>query len=414
MLLQCSNCAGSVTANDGAIRRGVVLCDYCHTALRITKSSVEIYKKQFLECNPPDGIKVERGAKGAKLFAPVKYIEGGIISRREARALWKGVLVLGLLSVVSFGLFCFPAFFILFIWMFTFSDTHMLLQDGMLEVPLPPNYETPVADIQQLYVTVNQVVWEEGSRTLYNLFALKKDGTRAFLHGSFISLEAALYAEEWLEIELGIFNLPVYGDSQTRSLDVVIRSTQSDEQTICYACTAPLPVTTAVRQKGYLTCVYCRTITLLYTTQDSHKLILGRPNPEKMIYRVRTRGQFAGVLQKKDKQVVLLLSENKIKEVPFNNILTGKEVERFGIQEILVPSPLSLGDWFSGKRLARFEQVVAYSRSTIKQDYLNNIAQYTVRGQIGGKQYPIIPNMEDLHEAAFVVETLNNFLESHL
>jgi len=431
MILQCTNCGGSVTANDQAILRGVVTCDYCHTALRVTKSGIETYKKRLLNRRPPKGIKIKHRKTETKLIVPMQQegapISGPIVGKR-AWLLYGGPLAAGLLScsvfgfdVLSYQLTCSVMLFVFLGLLFTLAPKpFILLRDGILQVPYAFSREklkTPFIHIKQLYVTVNQL-GGKSPRTQYNLFALKKDGTRVRLYSNFASLEAALYVEEWLEIELDIFDLPVYGDLETGTAEVVAFQAQPDEQMICYVCTAPLHITTAVRQQGYLTCAYCHTITLLYT-DDSHKLILGQPQPEKMAHRLLVRGQFAGVLQKKDRQASLLLSGNKISGARFNRTLTGKTVKRFGIREIFVPRELGVKDWLSGEVMSQYEQALAYShdaglrnRPLDMVDYAFNSVQYMLLGQIETKMYPLIPAIEDLQEAAFIVVTLNDFLES--
>ena len=431
MLLQCSNCAGSVTANDEAIRRGVVLCDYCHTALRINETGRETYKKQLLKHRPPHDIEIKRSRNAIKICIPMQ-IQGTRIP-----VLFGGRFIFVLVVTLLIGLFSWTVlelrgqllfgpmviFFLAAGPMLSTTKPYILLKDNLLQIPVPlspRSINTPIADIKQLYVTVNRLSDQVGNRTQYNLFALKKDGSRTRLYGDFESLNAALYVEEWLEIKLNIFDLPVYGDTKTTIKEVAASQSQSDDPTICYACTAPLKFSTAVREQGYITCAYCHTITLLYT-KDSHKLILGQPIPEKMIYRVVVRRQFAGVLNKKEKQAVLLLSHNKIKEAPFNKTLSGKVVKRFGIRKVFVPRNVSVKDWFSGKAIAQYEEALGYSHDAglanvpmNMLDYVENTVSYVVTGQIGSDHYSLIPNVADLPEAAYIVETLNNFLVTHL
>ena len=182
MILQCSNCGGSVTANGEDIRRSVVVCEYCHTALRIIETGIEVYKKRYLNRKPPKGIDIKRTKKETKIIIPIGY---RVLFGKRALFVLLGTLVMGLISW-AIGLrgqllFAPPALFLLILGLMLSTTPYMLLQDGVLQIPIPyspQNHRTAVAEIKQLYVTANKLIQGKTSRTQYNLFALKKDGAR--------------------------------------------------------------------------------------------------------------------------------------------------------------------------------------------------------------------------------------------
>ena len=60
-----------MTADDQSIIRGVVNCDYCTTALRVTDAGIKAYKEQVLERLPPNNIRVDRKHSGLRIYIPV-------------------------------------------------------------------------------------------------------------------------------------------------------------------------------------------------------------------------------------------------------------------------------------------------------------------------------------------------------
>jgi hypothetical protein len=68
--------------------------------------------------------------------------------------------------------------------------------------------------MKQLYSVVARVRTAAGypPYASCNVCPLNEDGRRAILMSGLESEEAALYIEEILEVELGVFGLPVYGD----------------------------------------------------------------------------------------------------------------------------------------------------------------------------------------------------------
>ena len=232
-----------------------------------------------------------------------------------------------------------------------------------------------------------------------------------------------MYVEELLEIEVEIFNLPVYGDTQVDVKEAVDLQQQPDEQITCYACAASLLITASARKEGYIGCKYCHTITLLYT-QAEHMLPLGQLEPKQMQYKVASKGERAGVLHKGSNQVVLALMGRKIIKSPYNSSAQGELVSRIGIQKIPISTDLNLEDYLrgilSGDIVNQLDQELAYSEQTDFADepiYMRDIlakgsVKYIIVAQIANKMQLLIPNIEDLSEGAIIVTLLNNYLES--
>lgn len=461
MILQCSNCAGNVTADEQAIRRGVVQCNYCTAILRVTTTGIETYKEQVLERLPPDNIRVDRNHSGIRIFIPILASNNGISRLGQPIGAWiwipwvAALLTLLTLPIVMYLLanllipssgkgflticlspICLSvgAVFLLLSYIGAEKHPHFFVGDGVLEKPrefIGQNNKLPINKIQQLYVTSNriQVIDEEPTASI-NLFALMEDGKRISVFKNFPSLEAALYVEELLEIEADIFNLPVYGDAQVDAKSVADFQQQVDEQTICYACAAPLKITLATRKKGYIHCAYCQTITLLYTQAD-HKLILGQPDPNQMQYEVASKDKLAGVLHKESKQVVLVLKGRVIAQAPLHPTVQGKVVSQIGIQQVPTSANTNLDavnvvkgfslvkDIFGGKLINQLDEKLAYSEdSTLGnkpiniQEHLAETIKYSIVAQIDNKMHLLLPNIEDLAEGAVIVTTLNNYLET--
>lgn len=462
MILQCSNCAGSVTADDQAIRRGVVACNYCTTFLRVTTTGIETYKEQVLERLPPDNIRVDRNHSGVRIIIPTLTSSNGISRLGQPIGAWVWIpwvaalltlitvpiviYLLGNLLIPSGGkgflTICLSpiclsagAVFLLLSYIGAEKHPHFFVGGGVLEKPrefFGQNNKLPINKIQQLYVTSNRIRFiDEEPATSFNLFALMDDGKRISVFKKFPSLEAALYVEELLEIEADIFNLPIYGDAQVDAKKVVDFQQQVDEQTVCYACTAPLKITLSTRKKGYIYCEYCQTITLLYTQAD-HKLILGQPDPNQMVYEVVSKDKLAGVLHKESKEVVLVLKERMIAKAPFNPTVRGKMVSQIGIQQVPISANTNLDavnvvkDTFNlvkgvvgGKLINQLDEKLAYSEdSTLGnkpiniQEHLAETIKYSMVAQIDNKMHLLIPNIEDFAEGAVIVTTLNNYLET--
>jgi hypothetical protein len=114
----------------------------------------------------------------------------------------------------------------------------------------------------------------------YSIYALKQDGKRIPLMLQISDQDAAFYLEEALEIGIGLFHLPVYGDqSLPRDLKTVTKiipdPKPAPEPLNCKCCGAPLPMPDSPL-KGYLVCEHCHVLSLLYGA-GSDKPVLGLP-----------------------------------------------------------------------------------------------------------------------------------------
>ena len=433
MILQCRICAGNITADEEAINKGIVTCDYCQTVLQVTDQGLEAYKKQILDREPPDNIKVKRKGTELKIIVPVE-IKGSKLRSRIERAASVAILFVTIATGIfvrvlfasneyALSLSCFAMLFVFFPLTYFFSEAnpYLHLHEGFLLSYMPgllrTSHKIPIPEIKQFYVTTNRVQQYDVIRTQHSLFLINKDGERKQIFGDFPSVYGALFVEELLEIELDIFNLPVLGDTQISTADVVAFQNKPDETIDCYACAAPIQINPHVRQRGYITCSYCHTITLFYI-QESHKPILGQPDLERMMYKVVRHPEQAGVLRNKGKERkgVLLLKGNLVARLPMKPELQGMKINKFGIREI--PHNASLKDIFSGKVFKELEQHLAYTTGSDDsnivnvEERMNYRFYYTIIGQIEDINYALIPQLENLREAAYIVTMLNDYLDN--
>ncbi len=443
MILQCTQCAGSVTAESDAIRKGVVSCNYCQTQLRITQTGIEKYKKQVLERTPPDKMQVKRRPNHLQILIP--SLNSTVRMRGEQTPEWFRLTNIVALSIIgggsllfiiigfalgapSLGIAFIPMTLIaaLFVWLFMLfigsaPHPHINVKDGQLQVPTTmPGQKNkfPLEEITQLYVTtVRTRLPDTLSQAVYNLFVLTKDGKRHLAYNGFSSVEGALFVEELLEIELDIFDLPVYGEADELEGETAVTSSSHEQTVDCYACTNPMTVTPAARHNGFIECTHCQTITLLYT-QNDHQLILGTPSPQQLTYLTAFKNERAGVKHKTTKETILLLKDGVLIKSAHNAVYKGKKITRFGFKKLTkTADEINLADIFSGKLIERYQDLTAYSQNTIDNassiemaDILLSEITFVVMGQMDGKMKPLIYEIESLEEAAHIITVLNNYL----
>ena len=136
--------------------------------------------------------------------------------------------------------------------------------------------------VRQIYSTFTRVVTRNPNEHFdqYMVFALTNAGERVFLIGPLDSAESALYIEEQIEAELGIFELPVYGNADLpRREDEPLPVSPQEARlggTACESCGAEMTVTPEERKRGFSICRHCGSLRLLYEP-GSEKPILGIP-----------------------------------------------------------------------------------------------------------------------------------------
>lgn len=288
--LNCTQCGAALQVSDADVRVGVTTCNFCGTLLHLTEKGTAEYQDELRQRQPPQGVTIKRGEAGEFTIA-AKITGGG--EDTEVRSVGKTafIIILIVTLAVGIGVFIFAqdtdsplgwalgaAFVTFFAGLFVGSNgkPSVIIKDGIVTTELPMNWdhkETPLSDIKQLYTTTKQL---GQLMTLHDIYALRNDGKRFRLYGSFAESDVALYIEEMLEIEMGIFNLPVFGetiDMPQSTSGVIIESLDP-----CANCGAELNLTSEAQRRGFITCQFCSTVTLLYAP-DSEKPLLGLPDP---------------------------------------------------------------------------------------------------------------------------------------
>ena len=302
-------------------------CTHCSTILRITQQGVQEYRDSIPQRQPPSGVVVERKASGNLSINVPRTWHLYILPKRLTFlalliGLGLGILITSLwllvviLSATSGGthtanLDCaiLPPMFVVFASVVvTYSVMVGLrknlpalrLENGIIYA-LPTEQTVDGKDVRQIYTAVTIFRDPSDSRLLplVGVYVLTKDDKRIRLLGPLISEEVALYVEEILEMELGIFNLPVYGDQAIpgQPRDVIPESPTppaSVEGIQCEGCAAQLHETPKDRRHGYVVCKYCNGVTLIYDPGTS-KPILGLPKLNSPIFHYRLTKTHTGL-----------------------------------------------------------------------------------------------------------------------
>ncbi|MBN2086239.1 MAG: hypothetical protein JW748_13550 [Anaerolineales bacterium] len=312
LTIHCSMCGANISPDDSAIRRGVVTCTHCSTVQRVTESGTRKTGRDSAVSAAPEGVQIVRGRQGGLTITGRRTRQGVVLNPPEIKrgaliGLVIGIAVTAVSALVAVPLMILfgwgmagiiiPALFLEFLPVTFFSALIAIfavagrqqnlppleLRDGAL---FPKTYGAkPVAvrDIRQLYSTTTRVLIRKPDEYIdqYMVFALTNAGERVFLIGPLDSAENALYIEEQIEEELGIFELPVYGNPELpkredESLPVSPRQAPSGAA-VCESCGAEIAITRAESKRGFSVCRHCGSLRLLYEP-GSAKPVLGIPD----------------------------------------------------------------------------------------------------------------------------------------
>ena len=366
MILQCTNCAGSVSAEETDIKKGYVVCGYCQCGLRISHSEVKNYEEAFNNLQPPEGILVDRSKGYLKLQIPMLGGPNGSTLRT------------------------------------------VTLKDGIIKRHREFLVRTtfPVKDIKQLYLTVNTIDMQGEDTQSINLYALMHDSQRLVIFWNFLNIESALYIEELFEIEIGILDLPVYGDLFTGMEQT--KSSSSSGKLSCFACAAPLTINKDVKLRGFVECEYCQTITLLLTMPE-YQEILGKPTDDLLQYRPEaTENGLTIFLKNRRKKKLLTVQGQQITYCSELDTRKTQLVTEFGLKKVLVPKKFNL----LGVKgfVDRLEQTMAYSENTkiedVAVDVVDHILKFEVVGMVNGESKTLIKNIDNIAEAVLIISKL--------
>lgn len=361
--ITCAMCGGQVEPDDLALRRELVICPYCSTLNRITQIGTKKSAESIQDRQIPEEVKIERNGKGQSLF----YVKGQRYFPPKTVLMWFSLIcvVMGICLVVYlfpngiqsldtlppldaigfiFTLACVfgvPPLFIAFLFGLSILGqlkSHMPPVKLEGDILFPSDnvaywgkiFPTPVKEIRQIYTVARRnpnhsINFDKSTqlsrnsnfyRDSFSVYALTLDGKRIPLIDHIFDEEIALYIEELLEVETGIFNLPVYGDPNLpRDIKTKTPSESLKKPELvnlnCKSCGAPLSFHYDTPQKGYLVCQYCHVLTLLYTPENKPVLGLSELNSPTSQFKLEKRGDLLKIHPRnpKSRNQILLLSK---------------------------------------------------------------------------------------------------------
>jgi DNA-directed RNA polymerase subunit RPC12/RpoP len=312
LTIHCSMCGANIAPADQAIRRGVVTCEYCSTIQRISASGTRKTDRASAALTAPEGVQIVRGRQGSLTITGRRTRQGVVVNPPETK---RGALIgLGIgAAITAVGALVSVPFMILFGWdmagiivpalILQFLPVTFIaaviaifvvawrqqnlppleLRDKTLFPKMYGSKPVAIGDIRQLYSTTTRVLVRRPDEYIaqYMVFALTNAGERIFLLGPLDSAESALYIEEQIEAELGIFELPVYGNPDLPKQEGAALPVSPLEAGLggitCQSCGAEMAVTPAEKKRGFSACRHCGSLLLLYEP-GSAKPILGIPD----------------------------------------------------------------------------------------------------------------------------------------
>lgn len=440
MIVQCLICNASNPIEDINFEEGIITCSYCQTVIQFSDLGLDAYKSKFLHQSPPNRIRVNHTNSGVKIIIP--------ISTGQQREAWHPIMIatFPLTLILAQGFFYFLAknyltqtgseplwlvslcflpvsslvavFALIIIGLFTnLHSSHINLQNHLLHVPksamIPKHNTLSVNNIRQLYVTANQIGAQAGQQDWYSLYALMENGSRRPIFIPFKQLESALYVEALLEIKLGIFNLPVLGEAEAAPAGVAFTAKEETGSPLCFACTAPLMLSTQHRKQGYVICAACQTITLLYK-QGQQDLILGTPDPQETDFELFINNEFAIVKRRESEETVLMLKGKRVMQCT-NITVQHKQITQLSIRK--TTDGKTIKELLSGNTFEPVAEALSISNSTADDEplepaqlLLSNF-QFTIFGNIDNVFVPLFISVESIAEAAYLALSLNAYLE---
>lgn len=354
--LNCSMCNGHIEPDDLAIRRRIVTCPYCATINRIVPTGTEKITEPIPEQFVPETVKIERPVPGDLLVHVDKTEISSTLNAVEKTTIYMGLINNSLKWLFVFlivgGLVAESIKFLLksdpaaqanlsAIWSVVFYSGSLILAGMALAFviqklkrlsTLPPlrlegGYVYPASaaaepikltHIRQIFATFTKiepakprdehdVVLEP---IIYStVFALTQTNERISLIGPLNREEVALYIEEFLESELGLFNFPVLGEHGDEAPPYTKGKTIPTQNYTysfpCFSCDAILQRTEEKDKRGYVVCEYCLSLTLLYKP-DSPLPVLGLPDVFAPTLQIKLKEKAAkwGLIEKVNGEVV--------------------------------------------------------------------------------------------------------------
>ncbi|GEM_PF-4210580 len=416
MTLNCTQCGAPLQPTDAQIRSNIMTCNFCGTVLHLVEDGLEKYQNDLVQRKPPADVTVKRYKDGG-ISIKAKLTEMGNDTQNRGQVSRSALYIIlgatGLAGIVTlvftgdFGLAIIAVFsaFIAGLFLATSGKPAIIIRQGVLETQAATNWNhrfTPIEKIRQLYIST-QSFGDFG--TTHYIYALLDNGNRIRVYGGFDDPEVAFYVEELLEVEMGLFNLPVFGDAPitaTQDNNVALEADIVIPEN-CANCGAPLGVTAQQQQRGFITCNFCSTITLLYA-KDADKPLLGLlsiddPNLQFSITETDTS------LTITDAKQELNIANGQLMGVSGNPEFFIKQVKQTGTE-------FELGEMFD--RLKNIEQRMAYSDqvdfsgndSEKKQqvmDWLFGDTEFQIVAKSNESESVILDGINDPREATMIL-----------
>jgi hypothetical protein len=449
LTIHCSMCGANIEPDDPAIRSGVVTCSHCSTVQRITEDGTRKTGGVAAEAAAPEGVQIVRGGRGGLTITARRTQQGVVLNPPEIK---RGALIgLGIgIAVTAAGALVSVPLVIIFGWaMLGIILPALLLQflpvaffGGLIAIfvlaarqknlpPLdlrgktlfPKEYGSkPVAAdaVRQIYSTCTRVVTRNPNENFnqYMVFALTNAGERVFLIGPLASAESALYIEERIEEELGIFELPVYGDPdlprrEGESLPVSPREAPLGGAG-CDSCGAEITITPEGRKRGFSVCRHCGSLRLLYEP-GSEKPILGIPDAggRDSQYAVTVKSGETIIASRRSADPVLRIAEGKIQILTpglAKDAIEAAGIKKFAVKETGWTSTRKLDAGGMAAGVQALKEAMSYSGEVDPAKLLfGKVAgdTYSISGTLStGKEIRLLAGIRDLGEAFFLKRTI--------
>ena len=423
--LNCTQCSAPLRVDDADVRANMTTCQFCGTLLHLTEKGSEEYQDELVKRQPPEGVVLKRGEEGEFQVATKLsgFGENTQIRSSVGPKAFIGVLIV--MAIVGIATFYFarnteaPFVFALFAVIGTFAigmfatttdKPALTLKDGALKSQVAMNWdhkETQVTDIKQLY-TASKNFGDKGS--IHDLYALLDNGKRVRLYGSFNNAEVALYIEEILEVELGLFNLPVFGDAPAdEHAENMPQAAIEIELDPCANCGADLNPSNDDHRRGFTTCKFCSTVTLMYAP-GAEKPLLGllEPDDPKLQFSIVDEAHSLKITDKQ-KRLLLTIESGKAVDVA--------EDAQFFMKRVTedVKRELGFGDFINAAR--NLEERMAYSgnigtegseedKAAALMGWVLGNTYFDIIAKSGDDESTVIDGIRDPREAALLLTTI--------
>lgn len=448
--LKCTICGANIIADDLAVRHELATCSHCSTVLRITQKGMKEYKASILAREEPSGIRVKRGGPGKLSISALRtQSAAAVINYRElVKGTKIGVAVAAGIGVVSAVISLLLTIFLpsasidlpnpisLFFCIVLPAVIISIFVVGMMHKSLPPlrlegdlihpsvlgTGQVATKNVQQIYTAVTNVLTGSGDKSVVScmVYALTQDGDRFPLIGPLDSQEAALYIEEILEVEIGIFNLPVYGDVDLPGQEGHVLPESPEMTPIkglqCQSCAAELSETPEARRRGFLVCDYCEVVMLLYEP-DTSKPILGVPDPNSPTFQYRIEATpdglaifarhsdtFPELIRVLQGQLHLTRPDGSVRTIETSRIID------FQVKETAVAQGGKVDRSMLSGIVKTFGTAMAHSGDVDPQKVLRQAIGLTafkvVAKTVDGREDSLLDNIRDPQEAFLLVESL--------